>query len=136
MVKCRIFTIDDNLKEVSPDGLYGKHLFGTDISVSVVKFVLPNGPNLPTKSHDHGEEISLQIEGGCAVGEGEGDEGNPVTTVGEGDVLVIPASTRHYGDNTYSKNGTSLRMNVVTPARKEFGPEDETPYYPLKEIGK
>jgi hypothetical protein len=26
-----------------------------------------------------------------------------------------------------------MRLNVVTPPRKEFGPEDSTPYYPLKE---
>jgi|TARA_B110000259_G_scaffold187564_1_gene242264 quercetin dioxygenase-like cupin family protein len=133
MARCRLFAIDDTLKEISANGLYGKHLFGTDISVSVVKFVLPNGPDLPAKSHDHGEEISLQVEGGCSVGEGEGDTGDSVTILREGDVLVIPAGTRHYGFNSYSENGVSLRLNVVTPAREEFGPEHEAPYYPLKE---
>lgn len=26
-----------------------------------------------------------------------------------------------------------MRLNVVTPPRPEFGPEDSVPYYPLKD---
>jgi quercetin dioxygenase-like cupin family protein len=135
MAKCRVFAIDDGLKAVVPDGLYGKHYFGSAISVSVVKFVLPKGPDLPAKSHHHGEEISLQIRGGCSVFQGAGADGgdDPEYLMDQGDVLVIPAGTSHYGGNSYDAGGASLRLNIVTPPRKEFGPEDSAPYYPLKD---
>jgi quercetin dioxygenase-like cupin family protein len=133
MPKCRVFAIDHDLKEVVADGLYGKHLFGRDISVSVVKFVLPGAPGLPAKAHHHGEEVSLQLRGGCTVYQGQGQHGDAAYAMEEGDVLVIPAGSDHYGTNSFDGSGMSLRLNVVTPARKEFGPEDLPPYYPLKD---
>ena len=133
MAKCRVFAIDDGLKETVADGLYGKHYFGDAISVSVVKFVLPKGPDLPAKAHHHGEEISLQLRGACEVFQGEGSVDDPLYAMGQGDVLVIPAGESHYGTNSFDAGGASLRLNVVTPPRKEFGPEDSAPYYPLKD---
>ncbi len=133
MAKCRVFAIDDGLKATVADGLYGKHYFGDAISVSVVKFVLPKGPDLPAKAHRHGEEISLQLRGGCSVFQGAGETGDPEYLMDQGDVLVIPADTDHYGVNGFDAGGASLRLNVVTPPRKEFGPEDSAPYYPLKD---
>ena len=133
MAGCRVFAIDDNLKEMAPGGLYGKHLFGRDISVSVVKFVLPEGPSLTAKSHSHGEEISLQMRGCCLVFEGEGNDEDRETAVDQGDVLVIPANQSHWGTNSFDEGGACLRLNVVTPPRREFGPEDTAPYYPLKD---
>jgi quercetin dioxygenase-like cupin family protein len=134
MAKCRVFAIDDHLKEVVPQGLYSKHLFGTGVSVSVVKFVTPQGPHVQAKSHTHGEEASLQIEGACSVFVGAGaNPGDPEYPMDQGEAMLIPAKVAHYGSNRFSEEGVSLRLNVVTPPRKEFGPEDSTPYYPLKE---
>ena len=74
MPKCRVFAIDDNLKEIVADGLYGKHMFGASVSVAVVKFVAAQGHDLPAKSHSHGEEASLQLLGGCSVFESSDSE--------------------------------------------------------------
>ncbi len=138
MAKCRVFAIDDNLKEVVPQGLYSKHLFGTAVSVSVVKFVTPQGPHVQAKSHSHGEEASLQIKGACSVFVGTGtgagtDLADPEYPMAQGAAMLIPAQLAHYGSNSFSEEGVCMRLNVVTPPRKEFGPEDSTPYYPLKE---
>jgi hypothetical protein len=143
MAKCRVFAIDDNLKEVVPQGLYSKHLFGTAVSVSVVKFVTPQGPLVQAKSHSHGEEASLQIKGACSVfvgvgaglGAGAGVRAgtDPDYPMAQGAAMLIPAQLAHYGSNSFSEEGVCMRLNVVTPPRKEFGPEDSTPYYPLKE---
>ena len=100
MAKCRVFAIDDNLKEVVPQGLYSKHLFGTAVSVSVVKFVTPQGPHVQAKSHSHGEEASLQIKGACSVfvGTGTGGSGNgsrgPRIPDGSGRGHVDPGAAR------------------------------------------
>ncbi|NYE24759.1 cupin domain-containing protein [Pigmentiphaga litoralis] len=133
MAKCRVFGIDDSLKEVVPGGLYMKHLFGKHISVAVVKFVEGAGRDLPAKAHAHGEEASLQVSGGCSVFEGLGAPGDLEFVMDEGDALIIPGDVMHYGGNRFEPAGISLRLNVVTPARKEYGPEDTTPYYPLKD---
>jgi len=128
-----VFGIDSNLKEAVKDGLYLKHYFGSNISVAVVKFVEQAGRDLPAKPHDHGEEATLQIVGGCSVIEGEGDPGDYENRMESGDALIIPAGCRHYGTNTFGPEGVSMRLNVVSPPRKEYGPEDTTPYYPLKD---
>lgn len=134
MARCRVFAIDDNLKEVVPRGLYSKHLFGTGVSVSVVKFVKPEGPHVQAKSHTHGEEASLQIKGACSVFVGSGAHlGDPEYPMVQGEAMLIPAQTAHYGSNLFDEAGVCMRLNVVTPPRQEFGPEDSTPYYPLKE---
>jgi quercetin dioxygenase-like cupin family protein len=136
MAKCRVFAIDDNLREVVPHGLYSKHLFGTAVSVSVVKFVAPQGLHVQAKSHSHGEEASLQIKGACSVFVGAGTSpADPVYPMAQGEAMLIPARAAHYGSNSFGAEGVSMRLNVVTPPRKEFGPEDSTPYYPLKDRG-
>ncbi|SEK00718.1 hypothetical protein SAMN05518849_1265 [Sphingobium sp. AP50] len=137
MAKCRIFAIDEGLKTVVENGLYSKHLFGTAISISVVKFVAPRGPDIPAKAHHHGEEASLQIIGGCNVieGTGNGDPADPVTYMGPRTALIIPGGISHYGTNYMGREGASMRLNVVTPPRPEFGPEDGAPYYPLRNRG-
>jgi quercetin dioxygenase-like cupin family protein len=133
MAKCRVFAIDHNLKEIVAEGLYGKHLFGASVSVAVVKFVEEKGSDLPAKSHSHGEEASLQLVGACSVFESADSEQSDYESVmASGDALIIPAGTLHYGSNRFGREGVSMRLNVVTPARKEYGPEDSTPYYPLK----
>lgn len=133
MAKCRLFAIDDSLKEIVKDGLYSKHYFGSNVSVAVVKFVEKEGVNLPAKSHSHGEEASLQFVGGCSVFEGLGEEGDREHAMSRGDAIIIPANLEHYGSNRFESEGVSMRLNVVSPPRKEYGPEDSTPYYPLKE---
>ncbi|MNR67305.1 hypothetical protein D3C85_1912260 [compost metagenome] len=47
--------------------------------------------------------------------------------------MLIPAQQAHYGSNRFESEGISMRLNVVSPPRKEFGPEDSAPYYPLKD---
>ncbi|CAN5578111.1 hypothetical protein BH09PSE5_BH09PSE5_20420 [soil metagenome] len=140
MARCRVFAVDHGLKEIVADGLYGKHLFGETISVAVVKFVEKQGADLPAKSHSHGEEASMQLVGECSVfetlnGAGPGNE-NPAVdrefVMNEGTAMIIPRNTMHYGSNRFGPEGVSMRLNVVTPARKEYGPEDSVPYYPLK----
>jgi hypothetical protein len=133
MAKCRIFAIDHGLKEVVADGLYMKHLNGQNISVAVVKFVQKQGAALPAKSHQHGEEASLQIVGACSVFEGLGDTGDYETPMESGSAMLIPAEQAHYGANRFGVEGVSMRLNVVSPPRKEYGPEDSVPYYPLKD---
>lgn len=132
MAKCRVFAIEHDLKEIVADGLYSKHLFGRDISVSVVKFVEAAGRELPAKSHAHGEEASLQIVGGCSVFEGLGATDDPAVGMVARSAMIIPAQQMHYGSNDFGPEGVSMRLNVVTPRRAEFGPEGSTPYYPLK----
>lgn len=132
MKKCRLFAIDDSLKEIVKDGLYSKHYFGSNVSVAVVKFVEEAGNDLPAKSHSHGEEASLQLVGGCTVFEGLGEEGDRENIMSRGDAILIPADLPHYGSNRFEVEGVSMRLNVVSPPRKEYGPEDTTPYYPLK----
>lgn len=133
MAKCRLFAIDDSLKESVKNGLYLKHYFGSNVSVAVVKFMEEEGRNLPAKSHSHGEEASLQLVGGCSVFEGFGEEGDREHVMQRGDAIIIPADISHYGSNTFEIEGVSMRLNVVSPPRKEYGPEDTTPYYPLKD---
>lgn len=135
MPKCRVFAIDNNLKEVVADGLYMKHMFGETVSVAVVKFVETAGRDLPAKSHQHGEEASLQFSGACSVFEGLGEAGDLETVMEQGDALLIPAGLMHYGSNRFEPAGVSMRLNVVTPARKEYGAEDTVPYYPLADRG-
>ena len=95
MAKCRVFAIDDNLKEVVPQGLYSKHLFGMAVSVSVVKFVTPQGPQVHAKSHAHGEEASLQIKGACSVFVGAGtNPGDPEYPMAQGAAMLIPAPSQ------------------------------------------
>lgn len=133
MAKCRLFAIDDNLKESVKNGLYLKHYFGSNVSVAVVKFVEDAGKDLPAKSHSHGEEASLQLVGGCSVFEGLGKEDDREHVMQRGDAIIIPAELSHYGSNVFEIEGVSMRLNVVSPPRKEYGPEDSTPYYPLKD---
>jgi hypothetical protein len=133
MPKCRVFGIDDGLKEIVADGLYSKHLFGKNISVSIVKFVEKVGRDLPAKSHHHGEEASLQIVGECSVFEGQGEPGDAEVKMLSRSAMIIPAQLDHYGSNRFGAEGVSMRLNVVTPPRPEFGPEDSVPYYPLKD---
>jgi len=140
MARCRVFAVDHGLKEIVADGLYGKHLFGETVSVAVVKFVQEKGTDLPAKAHSHGEEASLQLVGGCSVfetieGGGPGHE-NPAIdrefVMDQGTAMIISPDTMHYGANRFGPEGVSMRLNVVTPPRKEYGPEDSVPYYPLK----
>ena len=131
MAKCRVFQIDGNLKEVVADGLYIKHMFGENVSVAVVKFIERAGVDLPAKAHAHGEEASLQLLGSCSVLEGLGDDGDVAYPMEQGDALIIPADVMHYGKNRFGPAGVSMRLNVVTPPRKEYGAEDTVPYYPL-----
>lgn len=133
MAKCRVFGIDSNLKEAVKDGLYLKHYFGSNVSVAVVKFVEKAGSNLPAKSHAHGEEASLQLVGACSVLEGTGKPGDREHQMERGDAIIIPAELMHYGTNRFEEEGISMRLNVVSPPRREYGPEDTTPYYPLKD---
>ncbi|SAL68791.1 hypothetical protein AWB69_08096 [Caballeronia udeis] len=131
MPKCRIFGIDDGLKEVVANGLYMKTYIGESISVAVIKFVEEAGRELPAKAHDHGEEASLQVSGSCSIFEVRPGEADVERVMNAGSAVIIPAGLSHYGVNRFEPAGVSMRLNVVTPPRAEYGSGDETPYYPL-----
>lgn len=134
MPKCRVFRIDEDLDEMVANGLYMKSLLGTDVSVSIVKFVEANGSALPSKAHSHGEEATLQVVGACSVFEGERTpESDPERRLEESQAMIIPAGLSHYGANRFNDQGVCMRFNVVTPPRKEFGKSGDKPYYPLKD---
>lgn len=135
MPKCRVFGIDDSLKQVVADGLYMKTMIGQTMSVAVIKFVETAGRNLPAKAHDHGEEASLQVKGACSIYEVRPDGEEIERVLDQGDAMIIPAGLSHYGVNHYLSAGVSMRLNVVTPPRAEYSAEDDTPYYPLAERG-
>jgi quercetin dioxygenase-like cupin family protein len=138
MAKCTRFSFIDDLPAIVEDGLYMRALVGDSLSVGVVKFVADKGAAIPAKSHAHGEEASLQIEGGCTVSLGDAvAAGNPSVEIDGGSVMLMPAQQPHYGVNRFSANGLSLRLNVVTPPRREFGEKGrETSYYPVQEQGR
>ncbi|MGF6995444.1 cupin [Paraburkholderia sp. GAS32] len=131
MPKCRIFGIDDGLKQVVADGLYMKTMIGQTMSVAVIKFVEAAGRELPAKAHDHGEEASLQVRGACSIFEVHAGGPEIERPLNAGEAMIIPAGLSHYGVNRFEGAGVSMRLNVVTPPRAEYGSGDETPYYPL-----
>jgi hypothetical protein len=131
MAKCRVFGIDHGLQTVVENGLYMKTMIGETMSVAVIKFVEQEGRNLPAKAHDHGEEASLQVLGSCSIFEVRPDTPDVERTLAQGDAMIIPAGLSHYGKNRYGAEGVSMRLNVVSPPRAEYGAQDDTPYYPL-----
>ncbi len=118
MSRCKLFSFVDDLIEVAPGALFMRSVVGETMSIGVVKFQAPNAKALPVKEHAHGEEASLQINGGCAVYQGIAGEapGNEVQTEA-GTVMIVPAGQPHYGVNSYDAAGLSVRLNVVTPPR-------------------
>ncbi|SDV47284.1 cupin domain-containing protein [Chitinasiproducens palmae] len=132
MARCQVFRIDDGLSTVVENGLYMKTMLGETMSVAVVKFVEAKGKDLPAKAHDHGEEASLQIVGACSIFEVPGDRSTETEqSMEQGDAVIIPAGLSHYGVNRYGPAGVSMRLNVVSPPRAEYGKADPQPYYPL-----
>jgi len=139
MPKCKVFSFVDDLIEVAPGALYMRSLVGETMSVGVVKFQAPNALSLPVKEHAHGEEASLQINGGCAVFQGVAGQppDNEVQT-GEGTVMIVPADQPHYGVNTYDAAGMCVRLNVVTPPRADYGSKDaaRVTYHPIEQTAR
>ncbi len=135
MPKCTVFSFRDELLPVVEDGLYMRALVGDTLSIGVVKFVEARGAAIPAKSHSHGEEVSLQINGGCEVLLGEVIKpGNPSVDLSPGSIMIMPADQPHYGVNVFGDERISLRLNVVTPPRQEFGAKGkESTYYPIAE---
>jgi uncharacterized RmlC-like cupin family protein len=104
----------------------------------VVKFVANRGAGIPAKPHAHGEEASLQIEGGCRVSLGDTvADNNQAVELDSGTLMLMPAQQPHYGVNRFNDDGICLRLNVVTPPRREFGEKGrETAYYPVQETSR
>jgi hypothetical protein len=135
MAKCKLFSFRDDLIEVVPNALYMKSVVGETMSVGVVKFIAPEAKKLPSKEHAHGEEASLQIEGGCVVYQGiVGEPPQHQVVLDAGTVMIVPADHPHYGQNRYSADGVSLRLNVATPPRADYGSKDaaKVVYHPLE----
>jgi hypothetical protein len=135
MAKCKLFSFRDDLIEVVPNALYMKSVVGETMSVGVVKFIAPEAKKLPSKEHAHGEEASLQIEGGCVVYQGVvGALPQHQVVLDAGTVMIVPADHLHYGENRYSTSGISLRLNVATPPRADYGSKDaaKVVYHPLE----
>lgn len=137
MTRCQRFSFTENLREVVPDGLYMQAVVGEKLSVGVVSFRLPAGPGIAAKAHAHGEEASLQIRGGCTVHLGA-DPARPdgAVELEEGALMLMPADQPHSGVNRYDAGGMSLRLNVVTPPRAEFGSRGAArTFYPTDATG-
>jgi hypothetical protein len=135
MSKCTVFSFVDDLIEVAPGALFMRSVVGETMSIGVVKFQAPNALALPVKEHAHGEEASLQINGGCAVFQGiAGEQPDNEVQTGEGTVMIVPADQPHYGVNSYDAAGLSVRLNVVTPPRADYGTKDaaRVTYHPLE----
>jgi hypothetical protein len=67
----------------------------------------------------------------------QGVAGEPPTgevQTGEGTVMIVPAGQPHYGVNSYDAAGLSVRLNVVTPPRADYGTKDaeRVTYHPLE----
>jgi quercetin dioxygenase-like cupin family protein len=136
MAKCQLFSFENDLVEMVPDGLYMRSLVGETLSIGVVKFTLPGAAQLPSKHHSHGEEASFQIRGGCMIHQGEtGSEPRFSMELDAGRVMIIPADEPHYGDNRYDEDGVSMRLNVATPPRADYGTKDKPQvfYHPLED---
>jgi mannose-6-phosphate isomerase-like protein (cupin superfamily) len=131
MAKCQVFTVDQALTEVVADGLYMKTLLGNSLSVAVVKFVEMAGVGLPAKAHSHGEEVSLQLAGGCSIFAEDATLADREVVMNAGDAVVIPAGLSHFGVNRFGIEGLSMRLNVVSPPRREYQTGDKKPFYPL-----
>jgi quercetin dioxygenase-like cupin family protein len=138
MAKCIRFSFVDDLPAIVEDGLFMRAVVGDSLSVGVVKFVANKGAAIPAKPHAHGEEASLQIEGGCRVSLGDTvADGNQAVELDSGNLMLMPAQQPHYGVNRFSDRGICLRLNVVTPPRREFGEKGrETSYYPVQETSR
>lgn len=133
MANCQVFSFTRDLNEVVKDGLYMQTVVGETMSVGVVNFVMPQGPGIKASAHAHGEEVTLQISGGCTVylGSDVQDMADPHVELESGRVMVMPAEQSHYGVNRFNAAGQCLRLNVVSPPRKEYGSKGaSTVYYP------
>jgi uncharacterized RmlC-like cupin family protein len=131
MSKCKVFHIDDALTEVVENGLYMKTLSSDTLSVAIVKFVESAGRGLPAKAHSHGEEASLQLVGGCSIFAENAHFPDREAVMNAGDMVMIPAGLSHFGVNRFEREGVSMRLNVVSPPRREYQSAGATPYYPL-----
>jgi len=133
--KCQTFSFCDDFIDVTPGALQMRAVVGEQLSVGLVRFIAPGADALKAKDHTHGEEVSLILEGGAEVFQGAvGDEPFAHTTVSTGDVMIMPADEPHYGTNNYNTAGISMRLNVVSPPRAEFGSKgQEKVYYPTQD---
>ncbi|HXF33092.1 MAG TPA: hypothetical protein VN603_00870 [Candidatus Acidoferrales bacterium] len=138
MPKCTTFSFRDDLTEMVPDALYMRSVVGERLSIGVVKFIEPEAKKLPLKEHAHGEEVTLQIDGGCTVFQGVvGQPPSHQVELESGTVMVIPADEPHYGINTYGASHVSMRLNVATPPRADYGTKGaERVFYHALEEGK
>lgn len=136
MAKCARFSFQDDLLEAAPGALYMRSVVGETMSIGIVKFVAPAARNLPVKEHAHGEEVSLQVRGGCDVFQGiAGEEPKHGVRLAAGTVMIVPAEEPHYGHNSYDESGVSLRINVASPPRADYGSKgaERVFYHPLEE---
>ena len=68
----------------------------------------------------------MQILGGCRMFQGQtGEPPLHQLETGPGTVMIIPADKPHYGINTYGIEGVSLRLNVASPPRAEYGSKEK-----------
>lgn len=139
MAKCQTFSFTEGLTVVAPGALQTISVVGDRLSVGVVRFSAPGAHALPVKEHAHGEEVSLQINGGCVISQGIAAENAPLheVTTEPGTLMFVPADHPHYGRNTYDADGLSVRLNVVTPPRADFGAKGRAraTYHALEEKG-
>jgi len=112
------------LKPVVPGAVYMRHYFGTHMSIAYYR-MQQTGKPLNVAPHTHGEELAIQMKGGARL-----QAGDRVYTVREGDVYLIPPGLEHGGGASGFDGEVAEIISLVTPARPEFGPEDEAGYFP------
>tara|TARA_Y100000815_G_scaffold202449_1_gene186073 strand:+ start:319 stop:741 length:423 start_codon:yes stop_codon:yes gene_type:complete len=136
-MECQVFSFADPDQEVLPDGPYMSAVVGEALSVGVVTFRLPRGPEVAPKSHAHGEELTFQLRGGCTENLGDSVETPDGSVELEaGRAMLMPAEQPHLGLNRYDDAGWRLRLNVVSPPRAEYGARGAPRAYCPTDTGK
>jgi len=120
--KPRMFKVYGNdVKEVIPEALFMKHMFGDDMSIALFKFAKGKGSAAPAEVHSHGEEVGLVLKGTARVYGTDGTE----YVIREGEAIIIPKGWKHSG--SFDDDEECLIFTVAYPKRPDYGPEDEPP---------
>ncbi|MCG2633693.1 MAG: cupin domain-containing protein [Gammaproteobacteria bacterium] len=124
--KPRVFDLSGaGLKPVVPGSVYMRHYFGSDMSVAFYRMQQTADAPLSAAPHTHGEELAIQLKGGATL-----QAGDKIYSLQQGDVYLIPPGLEHGGGASGFDGDEVEVLSLVTPARPEFGPEDEAGYFP------
>ena len=111
----RVLKAGVGMREIVPDAISMKHLYGEDMSVALFHIVAKAGQPVPIASHSHGEEMLYVLKGGLTL------NGQDLEA---GDIAVIPAGLEHGGDTAEVRPGELLLLSVITPSQ-DYGPDGD-----------